>query len=398
MRRRPGQSGPHLMLTYDFPPMDGGIARMMGEVARRYPPSSLVVSTGAQAESAMADATIGHPVRRTTVPSRRLRTLQGMVSWTRAAESLARATRPEFVWCGNFKPAGYPARWIKGVLGTPYGVVLYGTELLLLQHRLSRFGLKRGVARSLLGSAAVIVAISRWTRDLCIEVLTELALEEMAPVVRVVPLGTDPCAFRPGLNTDMVRSRYSLGRGRWLLTVARLAAHKGIDTGLRLLAALGTEFPDLRYAIVGSGVQRTHLEALAKDLGVEDRVRFLGHVPEADLPALYNCAEIYLGLSRTVALMAEGFGIALTEASACGLPVVGGLGGGIPDAVREGETGFLVDSNHPEPAAEAVRLLLRNRDLGRRMGDNGRRAAEQHYNWDRVAADFHRIGSEFAAG
>jgi phosphatidylinositol alpha-1,6-mannosyltransferase len=398
MRRRPPQSGPHLMLTYDFPPMDGGIARMMGEVARRYPPSSLVVSTGAQAESAVADATIGHPVRRTTVQSRRLRTLQGVVSWTRAAESLARATRPEFVWCGNFKPAGYPARWIKGVLGTPYGIVLYGTELLLLQHRLSRLGLKRGVARSLLGSAAVIVAISRWTRDLCIDVLAELALEEMAPVVRVVPLGTDPCAFRPGLNTDMVRSRYSLGRGRWLLTVARLAAHKGIDTGLRLVAALGAEFPDLRYAIVGSGVQRTHLEALAKDLGVEDRVRFLGHVPEADLPALYNCAEIYLGLSRTVALMAEGFGIALTEASACGLPVVGGLGGGIPDAVREGETGFLVDSNHPEPAAEAVRFLLRNRDLGRRMGDNGRRAAEQHYNWDRVAADFHRIGSEFAAG
>jgi phosphatidylinositol alpha-1,6-mannosyltransferase len=398
MTRRSPQPGPHLMLTYDFPPMDGGIARMMGEIARRYPPSSLVVSTGAQPNSTAADATIGHPVRRTTVPSRRLRTLQGLVSWTRAAESLARSTRPEFVWCGNFKPAGYPARWVNRVHGTPYGIVLYGTELLLLQHRLSRFGLKRGVARSLLGAAAVFVAISRWTRDLCVEVLSELGLEEMAPVVRVVPLGTDPSAFRPGLNTDTVRSRYGLGQGRWLLTVARLAAHKGIDTGLRVLAALQAEFPDLRYAIVGSGVQRRQLEALAKELAVEDRVRFLGHVPEADLPALYNCAEVYLGLSRTVALMAEGFGIALTEASACGVPLVGGFGGGIPDAVRDGETGILVDSNLPEPATEAVRLLLRNRDLGRRLGDNGRRAAEQHYTWDRVAAEFHRIGSEFSPG
>jgi phosphatidyl-myo-inositol dimannoside synthase len=398
MTRRSPHSGPHLMLTYDFPPMDGGIARMMGEIARRYPPSSLVVSTGAQPNSTAADATIGHPVRRTTVPSRRLRTLQGLVSWTRAAESLARATRPEFVWCGNFKPAGYPARWINRVLGTPYGIVLHGTELLLLQHRLSRFGVKRAVARSLLGTAAVMIAISRWTRDLCVDVLRELALEEMAPVVRVVPLGTDPSVFRPGLNTDAVRSRYRLGQGRWLLTVARLAAHKGIDTGLRVLAALRVEFPDLRYAIVGSGVQRTQLETLAKDLAVEDRVRFLGHVPEADLPALYNCAEVYLGLSRTVALMAEGFGISLTEASACGLPLVGGLGGGIPDAIRDGETGILVDSNLPELATEAVRLLLRNRDLGRRLGENGRRAAEQHYNWDRVAAEFHRIGSEFSPG
>jgi phosphatidylinositol alpha-1,6-mannosyltransferase len=398
MTRRSPQPGPHLMLTYDFPPMDGGIARMMGEIARRYPSSSLVVSTGAQPDSTTADATIGHPVRRTTVPSRRLRTLQGMVSWTRAAESLARTMRPEFVWCGNFKPAGYPARWINRVLGTPYGIVLYGTELLLLQHRLSRFGLKRSVARSLLGAAAVMVAISRWTRDLCVEVLTELGLEKMAPVVRVVPLGTDPSVFKPDLSTDTVRSRYRLGQGRWLLTVARLAAHKGIDTGLRVLAALRTEFPDLRYAIVGSGVQRTQLETLAKDLAVDDRVRFLGHVPEADLPALYNCAEVYLGLSRTVALMAEGFGIALTEASACGLPLVGGMGGGIPDAIRDGETGILVDSNLPEPATEAVRILLRDRELGRRLGENGRRAVEQHYNWDRVAAEFHRIGSEFSPG
>jgi phosphatidylinositol alpha-1,6-mannosyltransferase len=398
MTRRSPQPGPHLMLTYDFPPMDGGIARMMGEIARRYPSSSLVVSTGAQPDSTTADATIGHPVRRTTVPSRRLRTLQGMVSWTRAAESLARTMRPEFVWCGNFKPAGYPARWINRVLGTPYGIVLYGTELLLLQHRLSRFGLKRSVARSLLGAAAVMVAISRWTRDLCVEVLTELGLEKMAPVVRVVPLGTDPSVFKPDLSTDTVRSRYRLGQGRWLLTVARLAAHKGIDTGLRVLAGLRTEFPDLRYAIVGSGVQRTQLETLAKDLAVDDRVRFLGHVPEADLPALYNCAEVYLGLSRTVALMAEGFGIALTEASACGLPLVGGMGGGIPDAIRDGETGILVDSNLPEPATEAVRLLLRDRELGRRLGESGRRAVEQHYNWDRVAAEFHRIGSEFSPG
>jgi phosphatidylinositol alpha-1,6-mannosyltransferase len=386
------------MLTYDFPPMDGGVARMMGEIARRYPPSSLVVSTGAQPDSAVADAAIGHPVRRTTVSSGRLRTVHGLVSWTRSAESLARTTRPGFVWCGNFKPAGYPARWIHRVLGTPYGIVLYGTELLLLQHRISRFGMKRGVGRSLLGAAAVIVAISGWTRDLCLEVLAGLGVEEKASIVRVVPLGTDPSAFRPGLSTDTVRSRYGLVPGQWLLTVARLAAHKGIDTGLRVLAALRDEFPDLRYAVVGSGVQRTRLEALAKDLGVQDRVRFLGHVPEADLPALYNCAEVYLGLSRTVELMAEGFGISLIEASACGLPVVGGLSGGIPDAVRDGETGFLVDSNRTEPATEAVRLLLRDRALGRRLGHNGRQAAEQHYNWDRVAAEFHRIGSEFAHG
>ena len=82
-------------------------------------------------------------------------------------------------------------------------------------------------------------------------------------------------------------------------------------------------------------------------LGVADRVRFLTSVPDSDLPALYNCAELYLGLSRPAELLIEGFGIALVEASACGIPVVGGLAGGIPDAVRDRETGILVDSTDP---------------------------------------------------
>jgi hypothetical protein len=139
------------MLTYDFPPMGGGIARMMGEVARRYPAGSLVVSTGAHPDSTRADAAIGHPVLRSPVPVRRLRTVQGLLSWTRSATALARSVRPVFLWCGNFKPAGYPAYWIHRRSGTPYGVVLYGTELLLLQHRLARGGLKRPIARAILG-------------------------------------------------------------------------------------------------------------------------------------------------------------------------------------------------------------------------------------------------------
>jgi phosphatidylinositol alpha-1,6-mannosyltransferase len=225
-----------------------------------------------------------------------------------------------------------------------------------------------------------------------------LGLKQAAPAVRVVPLGTDPEVFRPDLDTRAVRSRYHLDEGRWLLTVARLAAHKGIDTGIRVVAALGHEIPALRYAVVGSGVQKARLEALAESLGISSRVRFLDQVPDSDLPALYNCAELYLGLSRTTELMAEGFGISLAEASACAVPVVAGTGGGTSDAVCHGETGLLVDTDRPEPAIEAVRLLLGDDDLARRLGQGGRRAVEQHYNWNRVSADLHRIGSEFAGG
>src|ERR1700732_1976842 len=160
-----------ILLTYDFPPMGGGIARMMGELARRYQPGTLVVSTGQYGDGLNADADLPNVVDRLAIPSRRLRTLQGLLLWSRRAASLARSLHPEFVWCGNLKPAGYPARWIRQRAGTPYGILFYGTDLLLLQRQIRRSAVKRQTVRALIGSAAVLVAISHWTRDLCRTVL-----------------------------------------------------------------------------------------------------------------------------------------------------------------------------------------------------------------------------------
>jgi phosphatidylinositol alpha-1,6-mannosyltransferase len=386
-----------LLLTFDFPPMGGGIARMMGELARRYPTGSLVVSTGSYPGGNEVDASFSNRVDRIPTPSRRLRTLQGLVAWSRRATALARSLQPEFVWCGNFKPAGYPARWIRDRVGTPYGILVYGTDLLLLQQRIRHSAMKRRAARALIGSAAALVAISQWTRGLCCSVLSQLGFRDGEIDVRTLPLGTDPEHFRPGLDASAARARYGLGEGRWLLTVARLVAHKGIDTVLHVLAALRHEHPDLRYAVVGSGPRQADLEALARSLGVADRVRFLTNVPDADLPALYNSAEIYLGVSRPVELMVEGFGISLSEASASGIPVIAGSSGGIPDAVRDGETGLLVDAATPEPVIDAVQLLLQDRNLARRLGAQGRKAVEAFYNWDRVAGDLARIGHELGS-
>jgi phosphatidylinositol alpha-1,6-mannosyltransferase len=383
-----------LLLTYDFPPIGGGIARMMGELAKRYPAGTLVVSTGTRPDAATVDRALINRVDRVAVPSRRLRTIQGLLTWTRRASDLARALEPEFVWCGNLKPAGYPARWIQRRTGTPYGIFVYGTDLLLLQDRLRRSALKRSAARALIGSAGVVVAISQWTRELCLTVLRQLGFRDGEIDVRVVPLGTDPEHFRPGVDTAEVRARYGLEEGRWLLTVARLVAHKGIDTVLHVVAALLKEHPTLRYAVVGSGPMQAQLEALALTLGVASRVRFLTDVPDADLPALYNSAEIYLGVSRPAELMMEGFGISLSEASACGVPVVGGSSGGIPDAVLDGETGLLVDARTPAAVVDAVRRLLMDRSLARRLGDGGRKAVESYFNWDRVTSDVQRIGAE----
>jgi phosphatidylinositol alpha-1,6-mannosyltransferase len=383
-----------LLLAYDFPPIGGGISRMMGELARRYPPGSLVVSTGSHGGSDKVDAALPNKVDRVGIASRRLRTVQGLLAWSVRAAGIARAVRPDFVWCGNLKPAGYPAAWIKRRTGTPYGIVFYGTDLLLLQRQSRQSAAKRRTARALIASATVLVAISQWTRELCLSVLEQLGISSREVDVRTLALGTDPEHFRPGVATSLVRKRYGLDGRQWLITVARLTQHKGIDTGLQVLAQLRDRYPELGYAVVGSGGDLPRLQAIAHELGVSDRVRFLSNVPDADLPALYNSAGIYLGLSRQMEGNVEGFGISLVEAGACGLPVVGGRSGGIPDAVRDGETGLLVNAAGPDEAAAAVSRLLDDKMLAQRLGVGGRQAVETYYNWNRVAAELQRIGQE----
>jgi phosphatidylinositol alpha-1,6-mannosyltransferase len=388
---------PHLLLTYDFPPIGGGIARWMAELAKRYPAGSLVVSTGQSGDSSDVDAGFPNRVDRLGIPAGRLRTIQGILLWSRRVAVLARSTDAEFIWCGNVKPAAYPAKWTMERTGVPYGILFHGGDLLILQHQIHQSAVKRTAATALLSSAAVLVANSEWTRDRCLTVLSELEIDVPEDRVRVVPLGADPAFFRPGLDTRDVRARYGLEDGRWMVSVARLTRHKGIDTALKALARLRPRYPDLRYAVVGSGEEHESLEAEARELGVADRVRFLTDVPDRDLPALYNCAEIYLGVSRLMAQRVEGFGISLAEASACGIPVIAGRSGGIPAAVRDGETGVLVDAAGVDPVVEAVSGLLGDAARRARLGAAGRRAVESHYNWDRVTADLRRIGHELGA-
>jgi phosphatidylinositol alpha-1,6-mannosyltransferase len=383
-----------LLLVYDFPPMGGGIARWMGELARRFPPGSLVISTGQYPGSAATDAQFPNRVDRLPMAARRLRTIQGTVRWSRHVVALARLWGVEFTWCGNLKPAAYPARWIKTHLGVPYGIMLHGGDLLILRNQARHSLLKRRMAAALLRSASVLVTNSLWTADLCRVVLDDLGISGRADVVRTLGLGADPKLFRPGLDQAEVRARYALDGRRWLLSVARLTQHKGIDTSLRALARIASKYPDVGYMVIGSGDDLARLKGLASELGIADRVRFLLDVPDHDLAPLYNCAEVYLGLSRVMEERVEGFGISLVEASACGLPVLASRTGGIPDAVRDGETGLLVEVDRLEQISASLRVLLDDRTLARRLGEAGRRAVEAYYNWDRVASELARMGQE----
>ena len=388
---------PDLLLAFDFPPMGGGIARWMSEIARRYPPGELVICTGRLPGDATADAGLPNAVSRVPIPSGRLRTLFGQLRWGRHVLRLDRQFGFRFVWCDNIRPSAYPANLLFRRRHLPYGVILYGSDLCDLRRNYRRSRFKRMIARRLLGDAAVLVTISRWTANLAREVLVELDLDRSIPSVRVVSLGSDPTMFRPGIDPTNFRRERGLPEGPWIVTVARLELYKGADVVIRALRLLVENGRDLRYAVVGEGPARAELEALARSEGVADRVHFLGAVPDNSLPEAYALADIYAGMTRQTEREVEGFGISLVEAQACGKPVVAGRGGGTADAVRDGETGLLVDPLDPGAVAAAVNDLLGDSIRAAAMGAAGRQAVERYYNWDRVIADLRAISEEMGA-
>jgi len=386
---------PTLLLALNFPPFGGGIARMMGEVALRYPDHGLLVSTGSWPGSDASDRRFRQTIDRVTVGAKRLRTLNGLIRWTRRASALARRAEPAFAWCDEVKPAGYAAAWLHARQDLPFGVLAHGADLLLLRTKIRRSRFKQWTARRIFQGCAVVVANSRWTADLAREVLDSLGCRAVAADVRVVHLGTTPSQFRPDIDPSPARRRYRLEGGPWLLTVARLDFHKGIDTVIRALPAIRAAVPGTRYAVAGVGSRRDTLAALVAELGLTGAVRLLGFVPDTDLPALYNAADLFVLASRRHDLLVEGFGISCVEASACGVAVIGSRSGGIPEAIREGETGLLVEPDDPTALAAAVVQVLGDDALRRRLGAAGRAAVEGYYNWDRVTADLVRIDREF---
>jgi phosphatidylinositol alpha-1,6-mannosyltransferase len=169
-----------------------------------------------------------------------------------------------------------------------------------------------------------------------------------------------------------------------LLTVGRLVERKGHDRVIAALPKISREFPETIYCVVGIGPHEQALREASRRHGVESRVRFLGKLGSDDLVLMYNAADIFLMPSREISGGGhiEGFGIVFLEANACAKPVIGGNSGGVLEAIRAGETGFIVDPESPDEIADRVLELLRDPARARDMGRAGLRWAREEFDWN----------------
>jgi colanic acid/amylovoran biosynthesis glycosyltransferase len=255
-----------------------------------------------------------------------------------------------------------------GQIGAMLKAAFPGLKLVTMFHGYDiRLGIEKGPLfyQELFRKADLLLANSRFTRDWLLKWGADSSR------VKIHPVGVDVKAFCAKQQTDY-RKREDIV----LLSVGRLAEEKGFEYALQAVKILQERNPSqkLIYQIVGAGPQERYLKELAVQLSLGDSVQFLGAADQEEIIEKMHQADVFVLPS-----VSEGLGLVLLEAQAAGVPVVATNVGGIPEAVEEGQTGFLVPPRDAAALADKIQFLMEHPDIREKMGENGRRRVETYF-------------------
>ncbi|MER5362769.1 glycosyltransferase family 4 protein [Streptomyces sp. NPDC002785] len=369
-----------LIVTNDFPPRPGGIQAFLHNMALRLDPGQIVVyaSTWKRGPEGIAATAAFDAEQPFTVVRDRTTMLLPTPRVTRRAVQLLRVHGCTSVWFGAAAPLGLMAPALRRAGARRLVATTHGHEAGWAQ---------LPAARQLLGrigeSTDAITYLGEYTRS---RIATALSPEAADRMVQLPP-GVDEKTFHPDSGGELIRARLGLSDRPVVVCVSRLVPRKGQDTLILAMPAILAQVPDAVLLIVGGGPYAKELKRLTEETGVGDSVRFTGPVPWDELPAHCGAGDVFAMPCRTRrgGLDVEGLGIVFLEASATGLPVVAGDSGGAPDAVLDGETGWVVRGGSVEESADRIVTLLRDPELRRRMGERGRAWVEEKWRWDLLA-------------
>jgi phosphatidylinositol alpha-1,6-mannosyltransferase len=362
-----------LIVTNDFPPRQGGIQSFVHALAIRLPEGTVTVYAPAWDGAAEFDARQPFPVIRH--PTSLMLPVPGVA---RRAAAIAREHGCDTVLFG----AAAPLALITPALRKAAGV----TRAVALTHGHEAGWAALPGARSLLrrigDEVDALTYLGEYFRTRLARALSAEAARRM---VRLAP-GVDVTFFRPGAGGEAVRQKLGLAGRPVVVCVSRMVPRKGQDTLIKAWPQVKAQVSGAVLLLVGDGPYAQRLRRMAGELNLHDDVVFTGAVPWRELPGYYDAADVFAMPCRTrrAGLDIEGLGIVYLEASATGLPVIGGDSGGAPDAILEGETGYVV-RDVPALAARAAELLG-DRGKARALGEKGLAWVEREWRWELAAA------------
>jgi phosphatidylinositol alpha-1,6-mannosyltransferase len=368
-----------LVLTNDFPPRPGGIQFFVHALAMRLPPDSVTVYAPAWEGAAKFDAGLPFPVVRHPTSL-----MLPVPSVARRAERIVAAGGCDTVLFGAAAPLGLLALGLRKAGAKRLIALTHGHEA-----GWAALPAARTLLRRIGDSVDTVTYLGEYTRVRLARALSPAAVARMT---RLTP-GVDTSEFYPGAGGKAIRERWGLGTRPVVVCVSRMVPRKGQDTLIHAWPLVKATTPDATLLLVGDGPYRSRLERMARHLGVDGSVVFTGAPARAELPAYFDAGDVFAMPCRTRrhGLDVEGLGMVFLEAAATGLPVVGGDSGNSADAIRDGETGYVVPGVSVADLADRLNRLLTDPSAAKAMGDKGMAWVHQEWRWEIITQRFTEI-------
>lgn len=352
-----------LILTSEFPPQPGGIGNHAFHLAKGLQVNGYDVTVVSDQRSDNGEAEKG---------------FDGQVSFR-----VVRIPRKAFIFISYFNrirtafsegknadiilSSGKFSLWMGALLSffqkMKFVAVVHGSEIKLRNpflRKLTAFSLKR---------YDTVIAVSEFTKSL----VSHLNLKNISVIPNGFEIGKPEIQK---INKDQMPV---------LITVGNVTERKGQHNVIKALPSLLKKFPDLKYQIVGIPTDKKKLEKLSLALGVENSVEFYGKVEEKVKKELLSKSDVFVMLSeKTKDGDVEGFGIAILEANALGVPAIGAKDCGIEDAINQGHSGKLIDTKSPQQFEKALTEILNNYQTY----SNGAKDWSTGFTWDKILTQY----------
>ena len=266
----------------------------------------------------------------------------------------------------------------------PFVITAWGSDILIVPESRLISAIKRYIATYTLKKADSVTCDAEHMK----ETMKRLGVPEEK--IKLIYFGIDTRRFSPGQKSEKLKVRLGVYNSPTIITLRNLRPVYDVESLIKSVPLVLKEIPESKFIIAGKGPEEERLKELAKSLGVSDSVKFIGFIPNDELPEYLNSMDVYVSTSLSDA----GIAASTAEAMSCGLPVIVTDVADNKEWVEDGITGFVVPTKDPKLLAEKIIYLLQNENVRKKFGKISRKIIEERNNYHKEMGKMEKIYKE----